>query len=370
MADISSSRPSVVVLGGGYGGIDAASALDDVADVTLVDPKDSFVHNVAAWRALVEPEWLDRIFLPYERLLTNGRFRRDSAVSVDGRVVTLASGARLEPDHLILATGSSYPFPAKSEDADSETARARYRQAHEVVRAARQVLVIGAGPAGLELAGEIKAAFPHIAVTIADVAPDILEGPYDQALRDELRRQLKELGVELRLGSALRELPAVPPATAAAIAVETQEGETLTADVWFRAFGLTVHTEYLRGELADTLDGAGYLRVGPDLGVIGQDRVYAIGDITDADRNMAAIAGAQAAVVAANIRRAITGEGEPAVYTRFPPVLAVPLGPERGAGQLPGHDGVAGPDVIAAVKGRAMVIDRYEAMFNQVIPTA
>jgi len=33
-----------------------------VADVTLVDPTEAFVHNVAAWRALVEPEWLDRIF--------------------------------------------------------------------------------------------------------------------------------------------------------------------------------------------------------------------------------------------------------------------------------------------------------------------
>ena len=85
MAAASTARPSVVVIGGGYGGINAAKALDDVADVTLVDPTEAFVHNVAAWRALVEPEWLDRIFLPYEHLLTHGRFLRDRAVAVDGR---------------------------------------------------------------------------------------------------------------------------------------------------------------------------------------------------------------------------------------------------------------------------------------------
>jgi len=79
MTNSSSSRPSVVVVGGGYGGINAAKALDDIADVTLVDPTEAFVHNVAAWRALVEPEWLDRIFLPYEHLLANGRFVRDRA---------------------------------------------------------------------------------------------------------------------------------------------------------------------------------------------------------------------------------------------------------------------------------------------------
>src|ERR1700681_4770006 len=114
MAATPTARASVVVVGGGYGGIRAAKALDDVADVTLVDPTEAFVHNVAAWRALVEPEWLDPIFPPYEHLLAHGRFVRDRAVEVEGRRVKLGSGEWLEPDYLVLATGSSYPFPAKT----------------------------------------------------------------------------------------------------------------------------------------------------------------------------------------------------------------------------------------------------------------
>jgi hypothetical protein len=75
---------------------------------------------VAALRALVDQRWLDRIFLPYRHLLCAGRFIRGRAVSVDGRRVRLASGEFLQPDYLVLATGSGYPLPGK-------TGAARYR---------------------------------------------------------------------------------------------------------------------------------------------------------------------------------------------------------------------------------------------------
>jgi len=200
--------------------------------------------------------------------------------------------------------------------------------------------VRGAGPSGLELAGEIKAGFPEKQVTIADAAGDVLAGPYDQALRDELRRQLAAMGVALELGVKLGALPQAPPASAAAISITVEGGGTLEADIWFRCFGVSPQTGYLRGALADAVDERGYLRVDEQLRAA--DGVFAIGDIAAGDRDMAGIAGAQARVVAANLRAAITGQGEREVYQPFPPLIAVPLGPEGGAGQLPGHEGVAG----------------------------
>ena len=359
------ARPSVVVVGGGYGGINAAKALDDVAAVTLVDRTDAFVHNVAAWRALVEPEWLDRIFLPYAHLLSHGRFVRDRAVGVDGRRVTLASGDVLEPDYLVLATGSSYPFPAKLEDPDIDSTRSRVRASHEALVAADRALIVGAGPAGLELAGEIKAFFPDKQVTIADVSPDILSGPYDQEIRDELRRQLDALGIEVRLGAALNELPTAEPATLAPIAIGTADGGDLEADIWFRAFGIRPHSEYLEGgSLQDRRSEGGYVRVDEHLRVDGEDRVFALGDIADADRDMAGIATQQAAVVAANISAQIAGTGELASWDTFPPLIAIPLGPEGGAGFL--GDGVASKAQIAEVKGRHMLVDTYAALFDAV----
>jgi NADH dehydrogenase FAD-containing subunit len=369
MAVTRTPRPSVVVVGGGYGGINAAKALDDVADVTLVDPTEAFVHNVAAWRALVEPAWLERIFFPYEHLLAHGRFLRDRAVAIDGRRVTLASGDVLEPDYLVLATGSAYPFPAKTEEPDIASARARHRAAHEALLAADRALIVGAGPAGLELAGEIKAFFPDKHVTIADISDDILVGPYDQALRDELRRQLDDLGVELRLGTAIFELPTAPPATLAPIAIATADGRGLVADIWFRTFGVRAHSQYLQGgALEDRRDERGYVRVDEHLRVIGETHIFALGDLADADRDMAGIANAQARVVAANVRALINGTGELASYETFPPMIAIPLGPEGGAGLL--GDGVADAATIADLKGRHMGTDHYAALFDTAPPLA
>jgi len=365
MTDTSSQRPSVVVLGGGYGGINAAKALDDVAEVTLVDPTDAFVHNVAAWRALVEPEWLDRIFIPYEHLLAHGHFLRDRAVRVDGRTVTLASGHVLEPDYLVLATGSSYPFPAKLEAPDAASARTEVRAAHEALVSADRALIIGAGPAGLELSGEIKSFYPDKQVTIADVTPDILNGPYDQDLRDELRRQLDGLGVVLRLGVALSELPSAAPATLAPIRVRTDDGGELVADIWFRAFGVRPHSEYLQGgSLEEHRDERGYLRVDDHLRVVGETNVFALGDVSDADRDMAGIATRQAGLVATNIRALITGTDELTSYETFPPMIAIPLGPEGGAGFI--GDGVADAATIAELKGRHMLVDNYAVLFDAV----
>ncbi|MEV4753532.1 FAD-dependent oxidoreductase [Micromonospora sp. NPDC049559] len=366
MSESTGTRPSVVVLGGGYGGIYAAKGLDQVADVTLVDPSEAFHHNVASLRALVQPEWLERIFFPYSQLLRHGRFLRDRAVAVDGRRITLASGEQLEPDYLVLATGSSYPFPHKSDEPETATARAKFRANHDELRGAGHVLLIGAGPAGLELSGEIKAAFPEKRVTLVDVNPDILSGPYEQELRDELRRQLDKLGVELVLGSPIHALPEVPPGVAAPVSITTEAGDTITADIWFRCYGVSLQTGYLRGSLAQARDEHGYLRVDEFLRVDGAERVYAIGDISNADRNMAGWAGAQGQLVAANLAAEITGEGERKAYEPGPIAIILPLGPEGGAGQFP--TGVVGPEQAAAIKGRDMLLDKFGELFD--VPAA
>ncbi|MEV4617267.1 FAD-dependent oxidoreductase [Asanoa sp. NPDC049573] len=362
MTDTEVKRPSVVVLGGGYGGLKTAKALDDVADVTLVDPSDAFLHNVAAWRALVEPSWIDKIFMPLNRLLHHGRYVRDRAVAVDGRTVTLASGAQLEPDYLVLATGSAYPFPAKAADSDQHRAKAQLRAAHDALSGADRALIVGAGPSGLELAGEIKAYFPDKEVTVVDVNPDILHGPFDQELREELRRQLDKMGVRLVLGSPLHALPDVAPATPAAVEVTTESGETVQADIWFRAFGVRPATDYLRGALAAAVDDRGYVAVDEQLRVKGGDDVFALGDISTADRDTAGAAGRQSEVVAANIRAAITGVGGPRAYEVGPTLIVVPLGPEGGASQLP--DGVSGAESASTIKGNSMLVDMYSVHFD------
>jgi apoptosis-inducing factor 2 len=92
--------------------------------------------------------------------------------------------------------------------------------------------------------------------------------------------------------------------------------------------------------------------------VEGHGTVFAIGDLAAGYDNKAAAARRQAEVVAANIR-ALVGGGALVAYEPGPPVLVVPLGPTGGAAQLPGRDDIAGPEFVAQVKGRDLMVDRY-----------
>jgi apoptosis-inducing factor 2 len=360
-------RPTVAVIGGGYGGFNAAKALDEFAEVTLIEPRDAFVHNVAALRALVDPEWLPRIFLPYDHLLANGRVIRDRAVAVDVRSVTLASGADLTPDFIVLATGSTYPYPAKSGTDDTDTAVVRYRASHEELVQAERVLIVGAGPTGLELAGEISDRWPEKQITILEPEPDILAGPYKQELRDEVRRQLREREVEFVLGETLAAEPESPPATFGPFAASTTAGRTIEADIWFRCHGLTPVSEYLRGPLAGARLPDGSIKVTPELRVEGQTNVFALGDVAAADLKTAGRAGREAEIVVANIRALAEGR-ELQVYEPMPPAIVIPLGPNGGASELPGHDEIVGSEMTSGIKGEHMFVDTYHELFGLATP--
>jgi NADH dehydrogenase FAD-containing subunit len=104
MSVSSLAKPTVVVIGGGYGGINVAKSLDDVAEVVLMEPKDAFVHNVAALRALADPSWLPKIFFSYDGLLSRGWIVRDRAVKVEPGRVALASGDEIEADYVVLSS--------------------------------------------------------------------------------------------------------------------------------------------------------------------------------------------------------------------------------------------------------------------------
>jgi len=349
----------VVVVGGGYGGTTVAKALDDVADVVLVEPRDAFHHNVAALRALVSPDWPARMFLPYDRLLSRGSVLCDRAVAVAPSSVLLASGTELVADYIVLATGSRYPFPAKADRFSTVESLSRYASARAALAGASRVLLLGAGAVGLELAGEIEAAFPATHVTLVDPAPEILPGPYSPGLRDALRSQLSASFV---LGSPLAAPPPVPAGVLQPFLVSTVDGRAIEADIWFSCHGLTPVTDYLSGPVGDAIDPDGYLCVTPSLNVVGCPTVYAVGDIVGGDANRVSVARAQAEVVAANISASLGG-GAPAVYAPMPAMIVLPLGPSGGAGQR--ADGEILPAaIVSQAKGTDLFMARYHELFN------
>jgi NADH dehydrogenase FAD-containing subunit len=357
-------RPTVVVIGGGYGGVNVAKALDADLDVVLVEPKDAFVHNIGALRALVEPTFLPKIFLPYDRLLTSGRVVRDRAVEVSAHRVVLASGEAIDADYVVLATGSAYPFPAKSDAHDAEDAIDNYRAAYTELTEASRVLLVGAGPVGIELAGEIAAKWPDKHITLLDLADDVLGDRFRPDLRAELRTQLLDLGVELALGEGLREFPPTAANELATFTVTTNTGRQITADIWFQCFGVTPISDYLRDDLAAARRPDGFVSVGPALQLAGQENVFAIGDVSTADAKMAGMAGMQAQLVAANIIKLVNGDHDLVAYEPYGTAIVVPIGPEGGSGQLPGQEDLISREMVATLKGRDLMVDRYGDTFG------
>ncbi|HWD52442.1 MAG TPA: FAD-dependent oxidoreductase [Acidimicrobiales bacterium] len=357
-------KPTVVVVGGGYGGVAVAKALDATTNVVLVEPKQAFLHNIAALRALVDPTWLPRIFFPYDGLLTHGRVVQDRAVVVDPHRVQTASGEEITADYVVLATGSYYPFPAKTDLVDTESAHQQVRTVHRALSEADRVLLLGAGPVGIELAGEIRHVWPEKSIVLLDVAGEVLSGPFKSELKAELLNQLAEFRVEVLLGSPLRDAPPTEPGELGTFSVTTEGGVEVTADIWFRCFGVVPNSDYLGDELLPARRSDGFIEVGPTLQVAGQTTVFAIGDLSTADAKMAAFAGREAATVVENINALIEGGSDLAKYESMGVGIVVPIGPEGGAGQFPGQDEILGREAVADMKGRHMGVDRFGELFG------
>jgi apoptosis-inducing factor 2 len=363
-------RRTVAVLGGGFGGSLVAKALDPVADVILIDPREAFVNAAASLRALTRPDWAPNAFFPFATLLDRGRVVRDRAVSADPGGVVLASGGRIDADYLVLATGSSYPYPAKPNPSSTSVADqlTDLRKTHEELAGADRVLILGAGPVGLELAGEITEVWPDKRVTVIDRGDELLPGFLPEVRRD-LHLRLAELGIDVRLGTSVTALPAIAPGRAGRVVVTTGHGDEVRADIWFRAYGLRITTDYLADGRLTPLTARGTVPVTEHLTVRGYDHVYAIGDITDlADPKMASYAMTHAEVVVRNLTAELAGEQPSAVHTVTPERrILLPLGTRTGVGQLPSPTGVtaATPETVYERKGADLFTARFADRFGR-----
>ena len=291
---------------------------------------------------------------------------RDRAVAVDVGSVTLASGTELTLDFIVLATGSTYPFPAKSGTDDTATAVVHYRASHDELAQAERVLIVGAGPTGLELAGEISERWPDKKVTILEPEPEILAGPYKQELRDEVRRQLEERGVTFVLGEALSAEPESPPATFGRFATSTVTGRTVEADIWFRCHGLAPPAG-TSGSASERPPARGLDR--GDAGAPGRRADERVRD-RRRRRRRSEDRGSRGPGGRGRRRQhpRDSRRGRAPGLRADAPVDRDPARASGGASEPPGHDEIAGTETTTAIKGEHMFVDAYRDLFGLEAP--
>lgn len=112
----------VVVIGGGYAGVEAAKGLDAKFDVTLVAGGDAFRHIVYGLRASVLPDQTPRMLVPYANCLSNGTVKTCKAtrINADECTVALSTGESLPYDFLVLATGFLHPNTGENNNGSTQ----------------------------------------------------------------------------------------------------------------------------------------------------------------------------------------------------------------------------------------------------------
>ncbi|WP_088310971.1 NAD(P)/FAD-dependent oxidoreductase [Novosphingobium sp. B 225] len=357
----------VAIIGGGYAGFELAKLLDPHLDVSLIEAREAFVHNVGAPRSVAEPGLIEQLVFPYDRLLKRGRVVRARVASVDAGGAVLTDGTRVDADAIVVATGSSYAAPFKPQgDSTAEFVAALHECAAQVAAAAR-IVIVGAGAVGVELAGEIKAIYRDKPVTLVS-APAQLFPMYRAELHAALASRLAGLGVELHLGQTANGLTRTDRPYQGEI---TLANGTRLAGLIFPAIGARVTDSPAHALPNAQRQPNGQLQVDPWLRPSSLANIFAIGDLAATGEGMTVVSASRHAPwLAGTLRKLASGKALEALPAykpwKVPPIL-IPLGPGSGASVLPlGARGmVVGDWLTGAIKGKKLFIPRYEKEFGQ-----
>ena len=320
-ASATGRRRHVVIIGCGFGGLSAARTLGRAAvDVTVIDRTNHhlvqpLLHQLATG-ILSEGD----IALPIRDVLRRQRNTRvvlGEVVDIDlhaRRVTVDTIGLRteIEYDMLIVATGARQSYFGRPEFADDAPGmktlddalelRGRILGAFEMAEgeadpAARRrwltFLIVGAGPAGVELAGQLaelsrrslRGNFRRIdpgeaRVLLLGAASTILPA-YPEALRERAVRDLRELGVELHLGTMVTGVDEQGVDTNSTNP-RVQRIEAATK-IWAAGVQASPLGRLLAKAPGVELDPVGRVKVETDCTLPGHPEVFVIGDLMSLD---------------------------------------------------------------------------------------
>ena len=297
----SSTRPRVVILGAGFGGLTAAKALAKDADVTVVDRHNFQTFLPLLYQVATAGLAADHVAHPVRGALRKSgvKFRMGSPISVDhkNKSVKLDSSEVLEFDHLVVALGSAtadFGVVGVTENAlgmksVSEAIGIRaevMRRFEDLCRFEDEtrlsLSVVGGGPTGVEMAGalaELKRgplnndeanAAKHIDIYLIEAGPRILP-MFSEKLSARAKKDLEKLGVKVLLNTAVQE---VKPRQ-----ILIKGADPIPSEVTVWAAG--VKGEPTGGLLNLPLEGT-RISVAQNLQVNHYPHIWAIGDISGA----------------------------------------------------------------------------------------
>src|SRR5438093_3559854 len=300
---MSQARPKVVIVGAGFGGLEAAKALNRVAvDVIVIDRQNHHCFQPLLYQVATAALSPAEIAWPIRHMLRQQRnatvlMAEVTGLELAGLLVQTAAGP-ISYDYLVIATGATHSYFGHDEWADSAPGLKRIEDATRIRRrillgfeqaelatdeAERQRLltfvIVGAGATGVEMAGAIaeiarqtlakdfRRIDPRTArIILLEAGPRVLPA-LPQDLSDYALRTLKRMGVDVRTGTR------VTGCDARGVTLEHGRIDAGTI-IWAAGVIASPAARWLDAEH----DRAGRVVVGPDLSVPKRPDVFVIGD--------------------------------------------------------------------------------------------
>jgi NADH:ubiquinone reductase (H+-translocating) len=297
------SRPHVIIIGSGFGGIRAAKSLAKVAaDVTIIDANNFHTFQPLLYQVATAGLDADDIGFPIR-----GIFRRDRSITfvlgevtgidLQSRRVSVNDGRALTYDYLVVAAGTiSTSFGIQGVDGNTfplktlhDALRVRSHLLNLFERASARdgaavdlgIVVVGGGPTGVEMAGGLRELidkvfrkdFPDLAAVPAPItlieAADRVLGPFHESLSQQAAMTLRDRNITVELGVGVDH---VEPDE-----VVLRDGRRFAAGTIIWAAGVTANP--VAALLGVPLGRGGRIPVLDDLSLPDHPDVFAIGDI-------------------------------------------------------------------------------------------
>ncbi len=297
--------PHVVIVGGGFGGLWATRALASApVRITLVDRGNHHLFQPLLYQVATAGLSAPDIAAPLRHILRKQknvevRMATVAGIDADAKRIALADGTTLDFDYLLLASGATHAYFGNDQWADHAPGlktlddaldlRRKLLFAFERAEAASDpaereawlsFAIVGGGPTGVELAGTLAEIARHTLkdefrnidpaqarVRLIEAGPRVLAA-FPDSLSEQAKRQLEKLGVEVSLGTPVKDI--------------TAQGYRL-GDSFVPAktvvWAAGVAASPLGAMLGAPLDRAGRVRVAPDLSVPGHPDIFVAGDL-------------------------------------------------------------------------------------------
>jgi len=308
---INRKNPHIVVLGGGFGGLNLAKSLRNThAQITMIDRQNHHLFQPLLYQVATTTLSSVEIAKPLRSILSEQenicvQLGKVEAIDLKTRTVIL-SDRTVTYDYLIIALGgvtSYFGHPEWAENAPglksiNDALRIRreilfaFEQAElsnnaEEIKRLMTIVIVGGGPTGVELAGACKElgrfVMRHdfrkidptkVRVILIEAADRILMHlPRD--LSASAQRQLEDIGVEVRLNTMVKDIKRETVIVSHKEKPDVLETLEAASIVWAAGVGANPITRTLGVDI----DRAGRIKVNPDLSVPGFPEVFAIGDI-------------------------------------------------------------------------------------------